>query len=213
MYIRNDNLFNEVKQSIDLISVMRDNGVKFNRDNKCCCFAHNEKTPSMSIKNGRYKCFGCGCGGDIFDFIQTQYGLDRLNAAKYLIDTYNLPIVTSVKESDPVKQKQLREAAEKRKREQAEAEQAAQYSEYGHRRILNYLHWLREQEQTELVSNHIQWCDRQINRLIFDKYLIDFDIDTRLTQMYRQHGAAAILEKLPQDYFTGLIMAAAIGFR
>lgn len=209
MEIVTNTLFQDVKQSVSLLDVFRDNGIKVDRYNKCCCPFHSEKTASMSIKNNRYKCFGCGVSGDIFDFIQAHYGLDKFNAAKYLIDSYHLPIDTAEKK-DPVKLKQMKAEAERRRAERAEAEQAKAYSQYAHRRILSFYHWLKEQERTDLINNLIAWCDRQIDRLCGDNYLINFDIDVRLTQMYRQTQPQP---ELPEDYFTGLVMAAAIGFR
>ena len=37
-----------------------------------CCPFHNEKTPSfyVSPQTGRFKCFGCGEGGDAIHFIE-----------------------------------------------------------------------------------------------------------------------------------------------
>jgi DNA primase len=35
------------------------------------CAFHREKTPSFHVSDamGRFKCFGCGASGDIFDFL------------------------------------------------------------------------------------------------------------------------------------------------
>ena len=45
-----------------------------------CCPFHNEKTPSFSVREdwGKYKCFGCGEGGDIIlkvaeDTLKTEF--------------------------------------------------------------------------------------------------------------------------------------------
>lgn len=209
MHIYNMELFCEIKKELDLKSVMQDNGIIFNDKGKCCCFFHTENTASFSIKKDKYHCFGCGAHGDIFDFIEYQYGLDKFNAAKYLIDTYHLPIDIGI-EKDPVKLKQARQEAKRLKRERESAERVKAYSQYAHRRILSYYYWLKEQERTSLIKNHIAWCERKIERLIFDNYLIDFDIDVRLKQMYRQIHPQP---ELSDDYFTGLIMAAEIGLR
>jgi DNA primase len=45
-------------------------------DGKVLCIFHRERTPSMSIKDARFKCFGCGAGGDVFDYIGRLYGTD-----------------------------------------------------------------------------------------------------------------------------------------
>ena len=37
-----------------------------------CCPFHNEKTPSFSVSGPKqmYHCFGCGVGGNVFNFIE-----------------------------------------------------------------------------------------------------------------------------------------------
>ena len=50
------------------------------------CPFHTEKTPSFKVndKKGIYHCFGCGAHGDVFDWLQSQRGLDLRSAAEYL---------------------------------------------------------------------------------------------------------------------------------
>lgn len=42
-----------------------------------CCPLHEEKSPSCQVDDaqGRFHCFGCGAGGDIFDYWQKSRGL------------------------------------------------------------------------------------------------------------------------------------------
>ena len=44
---------------------------KAGKEYKACCPFHNEKTPSFSANEDKqiYKCFGCGVGGGVFNFI------------------------------------------------------------------------------------------------------------------------------------------------
>ena len=43
----------------------------------CNCPFHSEKTPSFYIyPSGRYKCYGCGESGNVFDFVSKKYGLN-----------------------------------------------------------------------------------------------------------------------------------------
>ena len=72
------------KNQIELRSVLENEGIHFNRNNKACCPFHKEKTPSFSIKNNKFKCFGCGVGGDAIDFIQEYKSMDYVEACNYL---------------------------------------------------------------------------------------------------------------------------------
>ena len=58
----------------------------FNRANKMCCPVHQEKTPSFSVdvKKNKFRCFGCGIGGDAIDFIKETKGLNYSEACRYL---------------------------------------------------------------------------------------------------------------------------------
>ncbi len=50
------------------------------------CPFHSEKTPSFSVREdtGRYKCFGCNAGGDVFNFVQQIEHLDFVGAVEKL---------------------------------------------------------------------------------------------------------------------------------
>lgn len=50
-----------------------------NRATALCPF-HAEKTPSLSIWQTNYYCFGCGEHGDIFDWVRERQGLDWIHA-------------------------------------------------------------------------------------------------------------------------------------
>jgi len=54
------------------------------KDFKGYCPFHNEKTPSFTVSEarGRFKCFGCGKGGDAIAFIQEHESLDFMDAVK-----------------------------------------------------------------------------------------------------------------------------------
>src|ERR1700735_2611860 len=48
-----------------------------------CCF-HAEKTPSFTVYDNKFKCFGCGESGDVIDFVQRTQGIDWLDAVAIL---------------------------------------------------------------------------------------------------------------------------------
>ncbi len=53
---------------------------------KVSCPFHNEKTPSMIVSPARqsFHCFGCGAGGDIFEFLMKMENIDFAEALKIL---------------------------------------------------------------------------------------------------------------------------------
>ena len=57
---------------------------------KCCCCFHTEKTPSLILDSttNRYKCFGCGKGGDVISFVEESKGLDFNGAVSFLLKMY-----------------------------------------------------------------------------------------------------------------------------
>jgi len=90
-----DHTVEEVRAASDLIEVVGDY-VRLKRRGSNyfgLCPFHSENTPSFSVNPalGIYKCFGCGAGGDVFNFITSVEGITfpdavRMLAAKAGID-------------------------------------------------------------------------------------------------------------------------------
>ena len=68
-----------VREATDLVELISEvtQVKKSGRSYMAVCPFHQEKTPSMSVDRGRglYHCFGCGKGGDVFDFVQETRGV------------------------------------------------------------------------------------------------------------------------------------------
>ena len=58
------------------------------------CPFHGEKTASFSVSPQRqiYKCFGCGVGGGVINFIMEIEGMEFINAVKHLADQYSIEL-------------------------------------------------------------------------------------------------------------------------
>ncbi|MGR3221208.1 MAG: CHC2 zinc finger domain-containing protein [Candidatus Anammoxibacter sp.] len=52
--------------------------------NLTLCFAHNDKHPSMSIKNNKVKCFACGYSGSVIDVVMHLNKCDFKKAVKFI---------------------------------------------------------------------------------------------------------------------------------
>jgi len=83
-------LAEDIKNSVDLREAMESYGIHFNRSGYAVCPFHTEKTASLSVKNGRYKCFGCGASGDVINFVQAYFNLDFGQALVRLNNDFRL---------------------------------------------------------------------------------------------------------------------------
>lgn len=50
----------------------------------CRCPFHNDRTPSLNFKNGRFRCYGCGASGSSIDFTARLLNLSIGEAVKRL---------------------------------------------------------------------------------------------------------------------------------
>jgi len=87
----------QVKGAVDIVSVVGEH-VHLRKAGpssyKGLCPFHNEKTPSFNVNltHQRYKCFGCGAGGDVFDFVMQIEGLSFYEALKALAERNGIPM-------------------------------------------------------------------------------------------------------------------------
>jgi DNA primase len=65
------------------------------------CPFHDESSPSFSVQpqDKLYHCFGCGVGGDIFEFVMEKEGLGFSEAVEALADRYGVELERE--EEDP----------------------------------------------------------------------------------------------------------------
>jgi len=87
-------LAEDIKDNVDLREAMEYYGIQFNRVGKAKCPFHNEKTASLSIKNGRYMCFGCGASGDVIEFVKVYFNLDFGQALVRLNSDFRLGLTS-----------------------------------------------------------------------------------------------------------------------
>src|SRR6185369_1831979 len=80
-----------------------------------CCPFHEEKTPSFSVNpsKGFYKCFGCGKGGSVFNFIMEMEGLNFPEAIKRVAEMAGIPLPEPIDDQQYQRNKQRREEAKK----------------------------------------------------------------------------------------------------
>ena len=76
-------VFTECRDRVSAEDAARYYGLAVKHHKTLCPF-HSERTPSLSFKDGRYHCFGCGAGGDSIDFTARLLSLEPLEAVREL---------------------------------------------------------------------------------------------------------------------------------
>jgi DNA primase len=86
----------DVKNQGDIVRVVSDyvNLKKRGANYLACCPFHSEKTPSFTVHAGKglFKCFGCGAGGSIFDFVMRIEGCGFPEAVRIVAQKSGIPI-------------------------------------------------------------------------------------------------------------------------
>ena len=66
-----------LKDAINITDLARELGIKFkgNSRTKAHCFKHQDRTPSLSFKDNRFKCFSCNISGSVIDLYKEVKGV------------------------------------------------------------------------------------------------------------------------------------------
>lgn len=83
-------------------------GIRLLKGKGLCPF-HQDKHPSLSIKNERWRCWGCGAGGDVIDFTAKYYGLDIKGAIRFLADRAGITKQTSVEAKAALREREKKQ--------------------------------------------------------------------------------------------------------
>ena len=80
-----------------------------------CCPFHEEKTPSFSVNpsKGFYKCFGCGKGGSVYNFLMEMEGLNFPEAIKRVAEMSGVMLPEPVDDASYERSKKKREETKK----------------------------------------------------------------------------------------------------
>ena len=103
-----DDIIEEVRSKNDIVDVVSQY-VKLTKKGSSyfgLCPFHNEKTPSFSVTPGKqmYYCFGCGAGGNVFNFIMEYENYTFGEALKHLADRAGVEL-PKIEYSKEVRQK------------------------------------------------------------------------------------------------------------
>src|SRR3954454_2009789 len=105
----------EIKQKLDLVEFIGETTPlkRAGTTYKGLCPFHGEKTPSFVVTPSRdtWKCFGCGRGGDIFQFVMERDGVDSPTALRTLAGRAGVELSERTSREDD-QRKRLRDAVE-----------------------------------------------------------------------------------------------------
>ena len=104
-------IFQEVRERVSAQDAARHYGLTFDRRGWALCPFHQDKHPSMSFRNGRFRCWVCNVGGDSIDFTGRLLGLDPVGAAQRLNTDFGLALPFGRK-STPAEKKAVRRRME-----------------------------------------------------------------------------------------------------
>lgn len=107
-----DNILEEIRDRVDIVELINSYVTlkKSGSNYLGLCPFHSEKTPSFSVseQNQFYHCFGCGAGGDIFEFIMKRENLNFQESVKFLADKYGIELKEPTKEDREIQDKKDR---------------------------------------------------------------------------------------------------------
>jgi len=71
-------------RGVDILQVAQALGIVVLKGNKALCPLHGDKDPSLSFRNNRFKCFGCGENGSPIDLVMKMQNIGLSEAAEWI---------------------------------------------------------------------------------------------------------------------------------
>lgn len=107
-------VFRECRERVSAQDAARHYGLTFDRKGWAVCPFHSDKHPSMSFKDGRFRCWACNASGDSIDFTGKLLGLEPLAAVERLDADFclNLPLHKTL---TPAERREAEQAAQRRR--------------------------------------------------------------------------------------------------
>ena len=85
-------VFQECRERISAQDAARYYGLTFDRKGWALCPFHHDKHPSMSFRDGRFRCWACNVSGDAIDFTGRLLGLAPMAAVERLNTDFSLSL-------------------------------------------------------------------------------------------------------------------------
>ena len=82
--------FRTIRERVAALDAAKLYGAEFDRRGWALCPFHGDTHPSVSFKNGRFRCWSCGASGDALDYTARLFDLDSVQAAHKLDIDFHL---------------------------------------------------------------------------------------------------------------------------
>lgn len=166
------NYAEEITSRINMEDVFAEYGFTANRAGFITCPFHSEKTASLKMyaNKQRFKCFGCGEGGSVIDFVMKMENLPFRGAVIKINDAFNLGL--------PLKTKlTYREKAEAKKR--AKKRELIREIKNGYFESKSNLYDCLEDSYkfTEVIINKSEPWNDTFAKAVRVKALINYELD------------------------------------
>jgi hypothetical protein len=129
---RSNDIAGAIRELIPMDKAARFYGFEPTRSGFICCPFHHEKTASLKLYESGWKCFGCGKGGSVIDFVMELYEINFTQAVVRLNSDFSLGLTSSratPSERSKILAKRRMEAME---RERVESEYMAMTREFAY---------------------------------------------------------------------------------
>lgn len=174
----------EIRNTADIVDVVSSRVLlkKAGKDYTGLCPFHSEKTPSFTVSPSKqiFHCFGCGTGGNVFNFLMMYDNLTFPEAAENLARQYGISIPA-------------RKMSGAEKQRMSEREQLLQIN----RKAAEFFRkMLLQRPEGEVARNYLK--NRKINRELADRFSLGFapaGWDGLLRFFNRNRVAVAMAEK------------------
>lgn len=85
--------FREVRARVPAIDAARHYLLTFDSaGRRARCIFHDDHSPSMSFRNGRFRCWSCGASGTSIDIVMQLFGVSAVEAARIINRDFGLKL-------------------------------------------------------------------------------------------------------------------------